>query len=90
MKLLELWIKVKEFVKKLLSPIMDREWHLDGYKICGFLYFYGAYSLTNKVFQLASTLSDAKIGVLGGLAAGFITAGTMLFNLGRKSDDTLK
>jgi len=89
MKLLELWVKIKDIVKKLLSPIMDREWHLDGYKIGGFLCFYGSYVLTSKVFQYALTLSDAKIGVLGGLAAGFITAGTVLFNLGRKSDDTL-
>jgi hypothetical protein len=89
MKLLEIWKKVKELADKLLAPITDRQGYLDGYRIAGFLCFYGAYLLTNKVFSLVLIVSDAKMGVLGTLAAGFITAGTLLFNLGRKSDDTL-
>jgi hypothetical protein len=83
------WEKIKDFIKKILSPFMDREWHLDPYKIGGFLLYAGAYYLTQITFKLATTLSDAKIGVLGGLIAGFVTAGTFLFQQGRKSDDTL-
>jgi hypothetical protein len=85
----KIWEKIKDFVKKALSPILDREWHLDGYKIGGFACYIASYWLTNEVFGMAAGSSDTKVAVLGGLAAGFITAGTYLFNQARKSDDTL-
>lgn len=82
--------KIVNLVKKLLSPILDRQWDLDPYKIAGFFFFYKAYDFSNKLFLQPSTLSDVKMGILGGIITALITIGTFMFNQGRKSDETLK
>lgn len=82
--------KIIDLGKKILSPILDRQWHLDPYKIAGFFFFYKAYEFSNKLFLQSSNLSDIKMGIFGGIVTALITVGTFMFDQGRKSDDTLK
>ena len=84
--------KIIDWLKKLLAPILDRQWHLDPYKIGGFFFYYQSYFFTKKVFALSllPNTDTTKLAILGGLVTGLVTVGTLLFDQGRKSDDTLK
>jgi hypothetical protein len=84
--------KLLDWGKKLLSPILDRQWHLDPYKIGGFFFYYQSYIFTQKVFALSLSINTetARLAILAGLVTGLVTVGTLLFDQGRKSDETLK
>jgi len=85
----KLWETVKLFAKKLLSPILDREWDLDPYKIGGFALFAVAIKIALAILPQLAIIETDKLLSLTGLISAFITAGTFMFSHSRKSDDTL-
>lgn len=90
MKWLKLvWTSLIFICKKLLSPILDRQWDPDPYKLCGFGLIVIAGLLALRISVLLTILETQKILAVGGIIASLITAATFLFNHARLADDTL-
>ena len=75
--------------KQLWSLVSDRQWHFDPYKLMGFICYSAGIWLSFKVFQMAGIVPDASLAILSAVVTGLFTGGTVMFNQGRKSDDTL-
>lgn len=95
-----IWTKIKAFFKaiwavicwifrKVLSPILDRQWDLDPYKIGGYACFGIAGLLAVKLLPVIATMATDKLLSIAGLASAFLTAGTFMFGHAKGSDNTL-
>jgi hypothetical protein len=84
------WEGIKWFSRKFLSPILDRQWDPDPYKIGGFALLAVAIKIAFDATRVISSAPTDKILALAGLASAFITAGTFMFGHSKNSDNTLE
>lgn len=75
--------------KQIWALFSDRQWHLDPYKIMGFVCYASGIYLSFKIFPLAGSLSDVALGILSSIVGGLFAGGTVMFSQARKADDTL-